>query len=380
MKRALLIAPKAKFHTLFNLNNFQVLRELEYEVYACANFYNDSEETVRNKDIVNQLTEMGVGIINAPFVRKSLLKNIKVIKQLKRIIKSNYFDLIHVHTETGGFLFLISSLHSKKTGKYVYTPHGTSFYKGSSFFSRIVYKPIEKKIARIMNLNLSMNDEEKAFFDRCCPKTSKFIHGIGLDIDTISKTKAYSRKDIHNYYGVNEDSVLLLSVGELCSRKNHSIIIDALSKIKSKDVKYLIRGTGNLKTRLERKVKRLGLEGKVIFAGYRTDVVKIVGSCDIFVFPSIYEGLPVSVMEAMALKKPVVCSLIRGNRDLIEHGKGGFLVARNDADKYAKCLTELIENKKLREEFGNYNFEKVKMFSDKKVRKELRNSIVYIKR
>lgn len=372
MKKALLIAPKAKFHTLFNLNNCQILKELGYEIDVCANFYNDFEETKRNQDIVKQLTDLGIGIINAPFVRKSFFKNITVIKKLKRIIKSRRYDLIHVHTETGGFLFLISSLFCKKTAKYVYTPHGTSFYKGSSIKSKIVYKPIEKKIAKRMDANLSMNDEEKAFFDACSQKTSKYVHGIGLNIERIIGIKPYSRKDVCNMFGIDDESVLLLSVGEICSRKNHSIILDALSKIENINIKYLICGTGDLKDKLIKKANKLGIEDKVIFAGYRTDVLRIVSACDIFAFPSVYEGLPVSVMEAMAFKKPVVCSSIRGNRELIDHEKGGYLISCNDAESYARYIKILAGDKNLRKQFGAYNRSKVELFSEDQVKKELR--------
>ena len=226
-------------------------------------------------------------------------------------------------------------------------------------------------IARKMDANLSMNDEEKLFFDKCKSPASYFVHGIGLDINKVSATNPYSRKEIFDIFGIEEKSVLILSVGELCERKNHIIVMEALSKIKNDNIKYLICGTGHLKAKLEKMAKVYGVENNVVFGDYRTDVLSIVCACDIFVFPSIYEGLPVSVMEAMALKKPVICSSIRGNRDLIDDNKGGYLVSKNSADLYAKCIDNLVKEVKLRSVFGEYNYEKIQAFSDIKVRDEL---------
>ena len=372
MKKALLIAPTAKFHTLFNVNNIFALQKLGYTVFAGANFDTTQRENYHNDLIKKRLVELKVTPLNIPFARKSLVINISSIRSIRKLLRDEY-DLIHVHTETGGFVFAISTILCRKKAVYVYTPHGTSFYKGSSLLSWILFYPVEKWISKKMDLNLSMNDEEKLFFDKCSKDKSHFVHGIGLDIDSIHASKKYNRSEINQLFGVNERSFLIVSVGELCRRKNHEVVLKAIARMDNDNVSYLICGTGNLENELKEKCLKLGIEKKVFFVGYRNDVYSIVSACDVFAFPSIYEGLPVSIMEAMALSKAVVCSDIRGNRELIDNGKGGFLVS-NKPEVYAESFNMLMNNKDSIALFGKYNADKVKQYSSSVVVNELYES------
>ena len=86
---------------------------------------------------------------------------------------------------------------------------------------------------------------------------------------------------------------------------------------------------------------KVGLDNRVKLLGFRSDIAEICKAADIFAFPSSREGLPVSLMEAMAAGLPVVCSNTRGNTDLIEDGKGGYLVEPDDVEGFAKALKKL---------------------------------------
>ena len=103
-----------------------------------------------------------------------------------------------------------------------------------------------------------------------------------------------------------------------------------------------------------------------IFLGFRHDIDELDAACDIFVLPSLREGLNVSLMEAMASGKPCIANKIRGNIDLIDIGKGGFLL-NNQVEEYTESIKELIDNRSLLEEYGKYNREKIKQFSLEKI-------------
>lgn len=161
--------------------------------------------------------------------------------------------------------------------------------------------------------------------------------------------------------------MVLVSVGELSNRKNHKVILKALEKVKG-NFKYIICGQGAKKEELIKLSKELNLQEKVEFLGYRQDVKEILKTSDIFCFPSKQEGLPVALMGSNGISGlPVICSDIRGNKDLIENKKGGYLLKSYDIDEYSIKIQELIENKFLREEMGNFNLEKIKDFDRKKV-------------
>ena len=116
--------------------------------------------------------------------------------------------------------------------------------------------------------------------------------------------------------------------------------------------------------------KELGVEKSVIFTGYRKDVIEIVKCADAVLFPSFQEGLSIALIEGMAVGLPVVCSDIRGNRDCVDEGKGGYLFAPSDFLGFARALSALKENPAVREKMGAYNQKRAEDFSKKRVRKE----------
>ena len=129
--------------------------------------------------------------------------------------------------------------------------------------------------------------------------------------------------------------------------------------------RLFICGRGELESRLKQQVKALQLEDQVQFLGYRKDIPQLCCAADIFVFTSIQEGLPRALMEAMANGKAVVCSDIRGNVDLIENGKGGFVVT-NEAEPVAQAIARLAEDPQLRTEMGAYNVRTVDAFREER--------------
>jgi len=160
-----------------------------------------------------------------------------------------------------------------------------------------------------------------------------------------------------------EDAFVVLSVGELNKNKNHEVVIRAIAKIKNPTIHYVICGKGPLESNLKKLSIELGIGENVHILGFRQDIPEICKISDVFAFPSYREGLPVSLMEAMATGLPVVCSNIRGNSDLIEDRKGGYLVKSKDVDYFTKCINELISDSRLRSEFVKFNLNKIENFS-----------------
>ena len=153
-----------------------------------------------------------------------------------------------------------------------------------------------------------------------------------------------------------------MSVGELNKNKNHRVVIKALAKIKDIPINYIICGQGNMSKSLFRLAQKNGLTNRVHLLGFRQDVDELYHCSDIFVFPSFREGLPLSVMEAMAAGLPVICSKIRGNIDLID-SKGGLTFNPKDSLTLSNQIKTLYHDKKLRDQFGDYNVKAINKFS-----------------
>ena len=135
-----------------------------------------------------------------------------------------------------------------------------------------------------------------------------------------------------------------------------------MTKLENKNIHYIICGKGKLLNKLKTLAKELQVDDKISFLGFRKDIIEITKVSDIFIFPSLQEGLPVALMEAMASGLPVICSNIRGNEDLIIDEKGGYLIEPYDVDRFAEKINSLIENKELIEKFKNNNLSEIKLF------------------
>ena len=359
-----MLAPMGSVHRRFNKANIDALQALGYEVELVANFENGEGPEVHNSEYV---ASCGLKTHSIPFERHSLTGSIRCLPQLKALIAEGGYDIVHAHTETGGLLL---KLCGRIAGKKVYTPHGMSFWKGSSLKSQLVYKPLERWICGGMDANLGMNMEEVENLRRWNGLSANYVHGIGLNVERMQKP-VRGRDEVRSAFGVSPDCCMILSVGELDDNKNHKTVIKALASLRERDFKYVVCGVGPNKEMLLSYAAECGIAEKVVLAGYRSDIPDIVGAADVFVFPSFHEGMPVSALEAMAGGLPVVCSRIRGNVDIVVDGDNGFLFEPSDDVVLARCLARLREDSGLREAMGEKNREIVEAFSKEAVTKEL---------
>jgi glycosyltransferase involved in cell wall biosynthesis len=294
------------------------------------------------QEVNPELIKMGCKIHNIEFQRSPLdRKNYLAYKNLKKLIQNEGYDLIHTHTPVASACVRLACRKMQGV-KVIYTAHGFHFFKGAPLINWLVYYPIEKYLAKYTDILITINKEDynraKSSFkaDRVV-----YIPGVGLDtqrFDTILVDKSSKRKEL----GLPEDAIIILSVGELNKNKNHETVIRAVAKLNNPAIYYVICGRGPLEDNLRRLSKELGLENRVKLLGYRKDIIEICKTAEIFVFPSFREGLSVALMEAMACGLPVICSDIRGNRDLMENSESGQLVKPNDFEEFAKSINKVL--------------------------------------
>ena len=293
--------------------------------------------------------------------------NFNAYKELCKLIKSKKFDIIFCHEPVGGAL---GRLAGHKCGvKVVYMAHGFHFYKGAPK-SRVLYYWVEKFLSRYTDTLITINQEDYQAAKKFHAHSVDKIHGIGVDTSKFSKNES-EQGYLQEKFNLKNDSITLLSVGELSVRKNHRVVIKALAKIGDKNLKYFIAGEGELEQELKELVESLNLTDQVYLLGYRTDIRQLCNSADIFIMPSIHEGLSVALMEAMGCGKPIICSRIRGNVDLIEQDKGGYLCDTFDIAQYAETIRKLVRSSEKRNDFGEYNQKAVKKFDIVPVKEEL---------
>lgn len=310
-RKAMIIATVYSFVLHFEKNNIKILQNLGYEVIIATNFdgYNGELDNLSIK-------KLDIKFTRTPFS----FNNIKAFFKLNTYLKKNKIELIHCHTPVGGVMGRVLGKWNK-VPKILYTAHGFHFFKGSPKINWLFYYPIEKFLSKFTDILITINKEDYERARKFYAKKVEYISGVGVDVKKIKNIKIdKDKKRIE--LGIKEENIVLLSVGELSARKNHIVPIKSLARLKNREnIVYLIAGTGNLEDYLKKQCKLLGVENQVKFLGYRKDIYELCQISDIFVFPSLQEGLPVALMEAMVFELNVICSNIRGNTDLIKNGK-----------------------------------------------------------
>ena len=349
MKRVLMTATVPSMIGQFNMNNIKILQELGYKVDVACNF---DDYTVWKEERINrfenELKELNIRTFNISFSRspKDMKKLIISYKQIKDLLNSRNYTLVHTHTPISSLITRIAYKNSNiyKSCKMIYTAHGFHFYKGNNPLKNLIFRNIEKIGARYTDVLITINKEDYEAAKRFKLKKNgivKYVPGVGINLDEIENIKG-NKEALCKEIDIPVNSFLLLSVGELNINKNHKIVIETLP-ILPKEVHYLICGVGALKEEYERQAKDLSVMDRVHLLGYKNDIIKIMKSVDVFIFPSKREGLSVSLMEAIACGLPCIASNIRGNADLIENGVNGFLVNTNE--QYNKYIMLVNDNK-----------------------------------
>ena len=330
-----------------------------------------------NSEINKRLIDLGVNVYRIAFSRNPLASNnIKAIKEIQNLVEKEKYDIVHVHTPVAAFVTRLA-LRDFKDIKIVYTAHGFHFYKGAPVLNWGVYYPLEKIAAKWTDKLITINTEDfnkakSKFKNKRCEVFK--ISGIGIDLEEYSNKKL--DLDFKKSLGLKETDIVITVIAELIKRKNHKQIIDTLVGMKSKEnIKILFVGRGILTEELKKYVKEKNLDKNIIFLGFRTDVEKIISITDIIGLFSYQEGLPRNLMEGMAQGKPIICTNIRGNNDLVVDGENGMLVEIENVQETINKLEKMIASKELREKMEKKSLEKIEKYKIENVLDEM--DIIY---
>ena len=346
--KALMLASVASMIDLFNMDNIKILLDLGYEVDVMANFkFGSITSQDRVDDFKQELLDMGVHVYHVPIPRNlSKVKEIITSYQyIKKLVEEKKYYLVHCHSPIGGVICRLACQNARKKfgTKVIYTAHGFHFFKGANKKMWAIFYPVEKWCSNFTDILITINQEDYQNAKKLNAGKLEYVPGIGVHTEEFQNV-VVDRNEKRNEFGFASDDFIFMSTGQLSVRKNHKVILLALAKIDNPSVKYLIVGLGELEEELKNIVKKMGLQDRVVFAGYRSDVKELLHIVDAFAFPSLQEGLPVSLMEAMAVGLPVVCSRIRGNVDLIEDGKGGYIFECSDVNGFAEGMKRIVNS------------------------------------
>lgn len=325
----------------------------------------------KDEDLITEIEEKGISV-NKVYIERSMhpVKVLKGYHALKKLFTENKYDIIVAHTPIASFISRIAAYHAG-IPHIIYLAHGFPFTKEMNFLKYNFLYLLEKIAAGYSTGIICINHDDyllaqkKEFVKNTMLRE---IHGIGIDYSKYSRS---IKKSCNERYTVG-------FIGRLVKEKGIIEFLNTAKTILSKrtDVDFVIVGYGPMQEYIDRYIKKHKLEGNISCLGFRKDANNIMQDFDIFLLPTYREGLPRTVMEAMAAGIPVVTSDIRGCRQLISHGENGYLSKLRDVDSLTKNVLALLDDDKRRDEMGLISIARIRDIYDiSHVIKELTKAI-----
>jgi glycosyltransferase involved in cell wall biosynthesis len=313
----------------------------------------------------------GMEVIDLPSLvrRISPLHDIKAFFSIFSILCKSKPDIVHTHTSKAGILGRLAAWMAR-VPIIIHTPHGHVFYGHFGKSLSRIFLQMEKLLGRITHHHIALTQEECNDYltlGVSRPNNTSVIHS-GVDVDRFiegAKQRTKKRKEL----GVPADSLVIGYVGWLIPIKGVTHLVNAMAKIAEQFPKSLLvlvgkgDNKGHEEIKLKEQVERAGLADKVRFLGWRSDVDEIMGCLDIFVLPSLNEGMGRVLVEAMAAGLPIVASRVGGILDLIIDGQNGILVPPADAIALEKAISSLLGDKKIRKRMGQVGTKMCRQYS-----------------
>lgn len=370
MKKVLFVATVVKTHMMqFHLPYLKMFHDMGWETAVAAK--NDYENPA-DCQIPDCDTYFDIPFHRIPWKKD----NVTAYRMLKKIIDEGQYDIVHCHTPVGALIARLAARNARKKGtRVIYTAHGFHFFKGAPVQNWLLYYPAEWICSFLTDVLITINKEDYLRAKKHLhPKEIEYVPGVGIDTGKFVRSPR-QRQEKRKTLGFGEEDFLILTVAEMTKNKNHITVLNALAALKEREefsrIHYLICGRGEQWEALEQDAKNLGIADHVHFLGYRSDAAELYGACDLFAFMTYREGLPVSLMEAMAAGMPIVCTRVRGNTDLIQDEVSGVFV-ENDPSALAEAALALFRDPERRAKLGAGAAEAVKPFDAETVHRKMR--------
>lgn len=319
------------------------LYKLGYDVFLISGETKGEEGTLekRAREICKNF------IIIPKLVREiSPIKDMLALYKIYKILKKEKFDIVHTHTSKAG---IVGRIAAKLAGApiVIHTPHGHIFHSYYGYIKTKIFYLLEKIAALFCDKIICLTPTEKKEHIelKIAPRTKFEVIPSGVDFDKFKNIKV-NKDEVKRELGIEKEKFVVGCVSRLANIKGVNYLISAMYDIiqKNKNVILLLVGDGPEKENLEKLTSKLNIKNYVKFLGLRYDIPPILSSFDIFVLPSLNEGMGKAIIEAQLMGLAVIGSYVGGIKDIIEEGKTGMFCPPEDSKVLSEKILYLIEN------------------------------------
>jgi glycosyltransferase involved in cell wall biosynthesis len=279
------------------------------------------------------------------------LKDLFALIEIYRFIKKNNIKVVHTHSSKAGILGRWAA-RLAGTEVIIHTVHGWSFNDYQPYLVRLLFVWLEKFTARFTDriIVVSNHDKRKGIDSGIGQENKYALIRYGIDYAEFGINGQEAKKEL----GLNESDRLVCMISCFKPQKSPQDFVKLASLVNKTipDAKFLLVGDGALRKKVERLTRKLDLQSRVLLSGWRRDIPKILSAIDVFALTSLWEGLPISVLEAMASSKPVVATNTGGVAEVITEGRTGFLVPPKNTAVMSEKLVVLLKDERLRKQMG----------------------------
>ncbi|MGA3206900.1 MAG: glycosyltransferase family 4 protein [Syntrophales bacterium] len=344
-------------------NTYLTIKGLDknrYEVILIRGLsYESNMGTSETRAVESSLEEAGrngVKIFTIPELVRRIdpFNDFKTFLKLIRIFRQERPHIVHTHTSKSGILGRWAAL-VVGVPVIIHTPHGHVFWGYFNRWKTKLYVLLERLTATVTNKIVTLTEQEKKDHVRYrIAGENKFavIHS-GVDLSKFSNVQEHGT-EMKKKLGIPEQTFVVGTVGRLTAIKGHKYLIEAAARILPKipQIVFVFLGDGELMNELKMQAALAGIGDKVKFLGWLPNIAEFMSTFDIFVLPSLNEGMGKVLVEAMAARKPIIASDIGGISDLVIHGKNGLLVAPMNSDALANSIELVLRNSQTRTNMG----------------------------
>ncbi|MEA3399796.1 MAG: glycosyltransferase family 4 protein [Armatimonadota bacterium] len=294
---------------------------------------------------IQRLREGDVAVEVVDMVREvSWRQDLRALRELRRYFAEHAFDIIHAHSSKAGMLARLAAWRAGNPAARIYSPHAFAFTMDVSRWRQVLYLLAERLAGRITDILICTCDSERelAVRHRIVPPGRAVVVRTGVDLRVFHPGSEGHR--VRREMDLPDRHRLVGSVGAMVEQKGHRFLVEAAPLVLEEmpHTTFVLAGDGALRAELQERAAALALGRRMRFLGHRDDVPRILAALDLFVMPSLWEGMPYALVEAMAVGLPVVGSAVPGIVDLIEPGRTGWLAPPADAEGLAAGILQAL--------------------------------------